>query len=344
MKLRLKLTGLTLTLLAIAGLAVSLPAHAANQGQIASGDIYRSKNVTKGSDFSNTTTADACESLQYKVRLHNPGPGIVHQVHVAATLPAGAATSNTSTVTITAADADPATVSDSTVVNLSSSQSIAYTSGTTQLLDANNNILKSLPDGITQGGVDIGDVGVSLNEIRFVQFMAKVSCPAPAQPAYACTNLSISAEERTVKITNFTTSQSGGATFKNADVNWGDNSSVLTTANVVGQTHTYASAGTFTIVATARFTVNGQEVTASSPACTAKVTFAEKSQTPPTVVNSTNTPASPSSSTPSSTQPGQPKPTTLVDTGAGSLTGLFAAVTVASTLSYRWFLTRKLAS
>jgi hypothetical protein len=312
----------------------ALPAAAANEGQIASGDIYRARNITTNGSFGDPINADKCQELQYKVRLHNPGPGIVHSVTVKVSLPSTVATSNVSTATISAADADPSSVSDTATVNLSSAQSITYESGTTQLLDANNNLLNGLPDGITQGGVNIGNVGVSLNEIRFVQFKAKISCPEtppPAQPTFACTDLEISAsnENRSVRITVFTTTATNGATFKNAVVDWGDTSDKLTTSNVVGQTHSYDKAGTFTISAVAHFDVNGQDMTSDGPACAKTVTFSEKQSTPPTVTTS-STPSAPSS------------PTTLVNTGPGQVVAPLIGATLLGTFGYRRYLLSRL--
>jgi hypothetical protein len=245
-------------------------------------------------------------------------------------------------MTITAADADPATVSDTAVVNLSSSQSVSYAGGTTQLLDANNNLLQGLPDGITVGGVDIGQVGVSLNEIRFVQFQAKVSCPQqpPAQPTYVCTNLDVqTGEDRSVKITAFTTSQTNGATFTTAVLDWGDATANTTTANPVGQTHVYGKDGTYTIQATAHFTVNGQDVTSGGAACSQVVTFSSKAPptvTPPSTTTTTQQP--PKQSAPvAQTVQSQPAtaPTTLVNTGPGELAALFVVTTILGTIGYR---------
>jgi hypothetical protein len=341
--LRTTLTTAAASLVAIAGLVVAtLPAQAANQGQIAGGNIYRVKNLTAGGDFGDPINADKCQELQYKVRLHNPGPGVVHQVTIKVTLPSTTATSNVSTATVSAIDADPATVSDTATVNLSSAQSISYESGTTQLLDDNNNFLKNLPDGITQGGVAIGDVGVSLNEIRFVQFKAKISCPEtppPPQPTFACNLLDVSAsnDDRTVKITVFTTTATNGATFKNAVVDWGDNSSKLTTDNPVGKTHSYDKAGTFTISAVAHFTVNGQDMTSDGPACAKTVTFSEKSSVPPTVTPPSGTVAGASTST--TTTAG---PSSLVNTGPGSLAAVGLLTAALAAYSYRRYLLRHL--
>ena len=164
---------------------VATPVLAANQGQIEGGDIYRVKNITQNRDFSDPQTAKACDTLQYKVRIHNPGPGALSQVNVKATLPSNAATSNTSTVTVSSQSADPSSTSDNAVVNFTSgAQSETYVSGSTQLLDANGNVIQNLSDGITAGGVNIGNVGVSIEQKRFVQFKAQVNCPTeqPKQP------------------------------------------------------------------------------------------------------------------------------------------------------------------
>lgn len=184
-----KLNQLKSKLLVAAAVALALPAvalggttSAIGEGQIERGDIYYSRNVTTGSAFGDPTAANKCDTLQYKVRMHNPGASPVTNVNIRVNLPAGASTQNVSTATITAENASPATVSDTATVNLSSSQKISYISGSTQLLNASNAVIGDLPDGITGGGVNVGSVGVSINEIRFVQFQAKVDCPTPPTP------------------------------------------------------------------------------------------------------------------------------------------------------------------
>jgi hypothetical protein len=154
------------------------PALADSPGQIGGGDIYRVKNVTKNTDFSDTATANACEELQYKVRLHNSRFGKVTNIVASASLPSAAGTTNTSNMTINYNSEGPVTsVSDTATVTLSSAQSISYESGSTQLLDGDNNVVKSLADGVTAGGVNVGDLNGSTTE--FVQFKAKVNCPTP---------------------------------------------------------------------------------------------------------------------------------------------------------------------
>jgi hypothetical protein len=179
-----KLFTMAAALVLVPLLAFASPVLAAGEGQIEGGNIYRVKNVTKNTDFVDPASADACDTLQYWVRIHNPGPGFLSDVKLKATLPSGAATSNTSTMTISAINADPESTSDTATVNVSSSQAFTYESGSTQLLGASGEFLQTLPDGITQGGVSIGNVGVSLGEKRFVLFKVKVNCPTtPVTPA-----------------------------------------------------------------------------------------------------------------------------------------------------------------
>lgn len=164
---------------AVLVLALSGTAGAIGEGQIAGGDIYRSKNVTKNGEFSDTTFADKCETLQYKIRLHNPGPTTVNNVNVKVNLPGNVDTTNVSTATITSQNSQPSVVSDTTTVKLSTAQKIDYVNGSTELLDTYSKHIAGLPDTIFSSGVNIGSVGVSLNEIKFVQFKAKVDCPKP---------------------------------------------------------------------------------------------------------------------------------------------------------------------
>lgn len=178
----LRLTKLTVAFAILASVIFAPVALAASEGQIEGGNIYRVKNVTKNTDFTDPVKADACDVLQYWIRIHNPGPGFLTDVKVKATFPSGSASNHTSTMTASAVNADPASTSDTATVNLSSSQSLSYQSGSTQLLDASGNPIKTLPDGIVGSGVSIGNVGVSLGEKRFILFKAKISCPTTPTP------------------------------------------------------------------------------------------------------------------------------------------------------------------
>jgi hypothetical protein len=157
-------------------------AFAVGTGQINGGDIYRIKDLTQNTAFANPATANACDTLQYRARLFNPGSGDLSNVMAEVSLSNEVGTSNTSTIQFTSTNADPVMTSAQATVNLTSAQSISYVKGTAQLLDSDTNFVKSLPDSITQmrSGVNIGNLTAS--QLEFIQFQAKVNCPPVTPP------------------------------------------------------------------------------------------------------------------------------------------------------------------
>ncbi len=281
MKLRNKISILIVAAISVAGISIlGGTSTAAGEGQIEGGDIYRVRNVTKGSAYANAATADKCESVQYKLRLHNPGPGEVTNVNVKVNFPAGATTQHVSTATVTSQNAQPTTTTDTATVNLSQSLALAYTAGSTQLLDTNSNVISSLPDGVTQGGINIGTVGVSLQQIKFVQFTAKVDCPETPPPvqSYKCDALNVTKVDRTKF--NFTatasvqnvTIQNYVFTAKNAAGATVDTKTVTTGATTANYEFNQAAAGNYSVSVVVN-TTGG----ATNPAdCTKQVTVDEE--------------------------------------------------------------------
>lgn len=226
-----------------------------------------------------------------------------------------------------------------------------YVAGSTMLANQTNpGGVKYNSDNLISGGIVIGNYGPGAN--AFVKFDAKVPSEdklecgvtefrnvgvarpkgmneyyntaitrvekkcAPSQPSYSCDLLDIrQGANRTVEITNFKTSASNGATFKNAVVSWGDNTDALTTNNVVGQSHTYAKDGTYTVSAVAHFSVDGADKSAGGAACSKEVTF--------TTPGTPTTPVSPTT------------PTQLPNTGVGDVLGIFAATTIAGAIAHK---------
>lgn len=182
--IKTKFLVLAASLLAIPAVIFSTVALAAGMGQIEGGDIYRVRNVTQNTGFTDPVSATCNETVQFKVRLHNPGPSRLDNVRVVATLPNVAATTHVSRMTASSPTADPASTSDTATVNLNRAGRLAYIAGSTDLLDHNGVKIATLPDTITSSGVTLPNgVGVSLQEIRYVQFKAKVNCPETPPPA-----------------------------------------------------------------------------------------------------------------------------------------------------------------
>src|SRR5258708_28778298 len=91
------IVGLTMAAFTLAPLA-----SADGQGQIDGGaPFYQVANLTQNSAYGSSASANACDELEYSVKLHNSGFSSVTNVVVKATLPATSSTSNTSTATAT---------------------------------------------------------------------------------------------------------------------------------------------------------------------------------------------------------------------------------------------------
>jgi len=102
--------------------------------------------------------------------------------------------------------------------------------------------------------------------------------PEEQKPAYACdalTATTINKEKREYRFTAKTT-QSGGATLKDASFNFGDGQSITgvkpSDASTVASSHTYAKAGTYTIITTVNFSVASG---VKSVTCQTKITPTE---------------------------------------------------------------------
>lgn len=233
---------------------------------------------------------------------------------------------------------------------------VTYVPGTTYLANDSAPNGKKVPDGVTTKGVIVGTYLPGAN--AFVMFDAKLptadqlacgdnmlrniasaqpqgmnyywntadvtinkKCETqPNQPQYSCNafELTVDKTDRSVKVSKYDYTAKNGADFKNVVIDWGDNSTPLTTNHAVGQTHQYAKDGTYTVTATTHFTVNDKDVAVDG--CSQVVSF--------------NTPSTP-------TKPGTP-PSELPNTGAGDVIGLFAVITAAGAIAHRW-LSRRLA-
>ena len=187
-----------------------------------------------------------------------------------------------------------------------------------------------------QDNLDAFVVMSSNNQFRFAVLascgnpvMATPVAPPPAPkpaPSAVCKNLNVTQNDKTITATVTSTLQNG-ATLTSTRFDFGDSSSVSTTQTTV--THTYSSSGTFKITAQQTFST-GTEQTIQA-ACTKTITIAVP--TPPPTAKPTPTPTPPPAT-----------PTTLVNTGAGNIIGLFAGSTIFGTIGYRTYLRRKLVS
>lgn len=278
------------------------------------------------------------------------GSAVAHNVQTLMTAPIGS-TNNQFTFGDTISASNAASVQDSATLNCGNNQvQLSLVPGTVHIYSIPYAAWLNLPDSSINHATTLGsptfgsgDMWGCWNYRMVIVYQVKVTAiPTPPAPAFACTDLGLTAENnRTVKVSTFTTTQSGGASFDNVVINWGDNSTPLTTSSPVGQTHEYSATGnasdTYQVTATAYFNVPGQSQpqAATSASCTQPVTFTT-SPTPP----SSSTPQPPVTTT---TTSAPAAPTALVNTGPGSVLGIFAAATIGGMALYRRLLARRLA-
>ncbi len=174
--------------IAVLALAVSVlalngsSALAASAGQLAGGDNYVVKNVTKGGAYANSVDATCNEEVKFSMQLSNTQFGALNNVNLKATLPS---TGGTSTATATTDLGGATGTTDTASVTLGANQTISYEAGSTVLYDGSGNVIKSLNDGITSGGVNLGTIEGSTT--KFVNFKAKVSCKEEPVCTVNCT-------------------------------------------------------------------------------------------------------------------------------------------------------------
>lgn len=157
---------------------------------------------------------------------------------------------------------------------------------------------------------------------------------ACVQPA--CLNLTVVPGDLAADVSDFGQSATDGATFNGASINWGDGSTTTETANIVNQVHNYGSYGQYTITATAYFTLPGQsnQITATSQACTQKVSFtAPIVPTTPVTPTTPTTPATPAT-------PATPVVTTLVNTGPGDVLAIVGLAVVLGGVAHNLLMRR----
>ncbi len=147
----------------------------------------------------------------------------------------------------------------------------------------------------------------------------KENCqPTPPTPTYSCDMLNVTPGDNRTATFSTTASATGGAQISLYQYNFGDGTPVLMTdkANV---THTYAKDGQYAARVSVQVNVNNKPQVVTSDKCAALVNF--------------TTPTTPGT-------PGQP--TTLVNTGPGSVAAMFVAITAIGTVAYHWMLGRRL--
>ena len=191
---------------------------------------------------------------------------------------------------------------------------------------------KTASDSAVNGSLKVGthqfgsgDVWGCWDERVMVAYVVKV-VEVPQEPVYACDLLTVTAlGDRRYKFDVKYTARNG-ATYKSTSFDYGDGNTGS------DNEHTYDREGTFNVVATVTFMVNGQEKTATSDDCAKPVTVTpENCEVPGKEHLPKDSPECAET----------PTPPALPNTGPASLVGLFAAVSAAGAGAYRFVLRRR---
>lgn len=275
--------------------------------------IDKTVRIAGTKDFSTSNTAQAGDTLDYRIYYQNTGNSVQKNVVIRDSLPTG----------------------------------LTLVPGSTQLANAANGgqYVTYTSDNITNGGIVIGNYGAGSN--AYVKFQVKIadasalSCgvtqyrnvgvvrpegmneyfntatttvnkECAETPAYTCNVLSLTKgadKAVSAKVTKYTAIN--GASLKTITYNFGDGSEPFTT-NDFNKTvdHSYAKDGTYSVTTKLLFSVKGVDKVVESGNCAGTVNF-------------TST------------------PTELPKTGPGAVVGMFAGVTVLGALAHRLFLGRR---
>lgn len=150
----------------------SAPAYADSPGQLSNSDnYYKVRNVTKNGSYGKSVALECNETVKYSVTLANSEFGLLRDLTVSASLP--------NNLSASAMNANDQTTSVSGTVNVTTpnGSSLNYVNGSTQLFTESGQLVRTLADGVTAGGVNAGNLNGST--AVFVQFQAKVDCPQP---------------------------------------------------------------------------------------------------------------------------------------------------------------------
>lgn len=170
-----KLFALAVAVFTAATVGFAVPAFADSPGQLGDGpDLYQVRNVTQNGGYGSSVTAACNETVKFSIKLSNVEFGLLTNVTVRAPL------NGTMTASATNAAGQNTSVSGNVTVNVPANGTLAYVAGSTVNLDVNGNLIRNLPDGITTGGVNKGNLNGSTRE--FVQFQAKVNCEETPPP------------------------------------------------------------------------------------------------------------------------------------------------------------------
>jgi len=168
-----------LAALPVLGVLFTAPVFADSPGQLSNGPSnYKVRNVTKNGAYAQSINATCDDTVKYSITLSNSDYGLLRNLTVKADMASGV-------INASATNANNAvtSVSGNAKVNLDRG-SLAYVPGSTVRITSDGVTSTPVADGVTAGGVNVGDLKGST--AIFVQFQAKVNCPTEPKNIQVC--------------------------------------------------------------------------------------------------------------------------------------------------------------
>lgn len=316
----------------------ALPSPAFNQytgvpSQGDESDFLRGRESGNGSFVNNVSSAcNNGQEFSLQVYVHNgadqngnnngSGPSVAHGTRVRIQLPGGTTSSFNPSATISSSNAG--TVSDNMTINCGGRNvNLSYVTGSAVQVNTLSGT-QALSDSIVTTGAPIGtmspngDVWGCWDQRVFVYLKVKVEVvPVIPQSLGECRSTDVNAESNRRVTVNINNVFVDNATIVGYRTDYGDG----TVINTQNSNHTYANDGTYTITSSVQIRfADGRTEWVTANGCIRNVTF--RNGEPPIV-----TPPTPGGSSSINV-------TTLPNTGAGAVAGIFAGVTTLSTLAY----------
>jgi hypothetical protein len=158
-------------------------------GQIEQGNIVRaSLTGAPGGSYKDPLVAPAGSVVAVGMRLSNGGPDEIRAVRVKAQIPPISGDALAVTVQAVSSEANPSPIADTAGLDVAARSAVClrYVPGSAIERTLTGAVLRSLPDGITDGGVTAGPLGVPLEDTRTIVFKLRLEPVPLAQTGSSC--------------------------------------------------------------------------------------------------------------------------------------------------------------
>ncbi len=158
-------------------------------GQIEQGNIVRaSLTGAPGGSYRDPLVAPAGSVIAVGMRLSNGGPDEIKAARVKAEIPPISGDALAVTMNAASAEANPSPIADTVGLDVADRSAVCprYVPGSSIERTLSGEVLRSLPDGITEGGVTVGPIGVPLEDTRTIVFKLRLEPVPTAQAGSAC--------------------------------------------------------------------------------------------------------------------------------------------------------------